>query len=79
MRSAAGAPLEGARIQLTDPASGQAHEAWSFGSGADGAFTAEYVPAGNYRVRAVLSGHSFDEVPVTVEVGGASQVNLQAQ
>ncbi len=79
VQSAAGQPLVGARINLIDAQSGETIPAWSFGSGEDGTFTAEYVPAGNYRVQAVLAGHSFEPVPTTVEVGGTATVTLRAQ
>ena len=69
-----GSPLPGVVVTLTGPGVRQEHV-----TGADGAYRASGVAAGDYVVTAVLSGFETVAVPVTVQAGATEAVPIMLQ
>ena len=71
-----GGPVGSARVVLQD-AQGKPLPAWAMPSLADGRFSAESVPVGQYEVTAEKAGMVFEAVPATVTKGGSVRVIIR--
>ena len=69
-----GNPLPGVVVTVTGPGARQEHI-----TGADGAYTAAGLAAGDYLVTAVLPGFETVEAPVTVQAGATASVPITLQ